>query len=239
MVLDDATPAPWRVSGDGPVRSPLVSAAAELASRLLEPTPERLRHTRGVAGQAQFLSTALDSELGTTLVAAAWLHDIGYARRLRETGFHPIDGARYLQRSGWPPEIYDLVAHHSGARFLAAAIGLEDALRRYPFLIGPLSDALTVADQSTGPHGEHTTVERRLADQLRRHGPNSPYAQAYQQRGPYVRSCAFRIAALFQQTAWSRLRASGSARGALGEEDLPRHRNADPVGSVALSPFGS
>ena len=34
------------------------------------------------------------------LVAAAWLHDIGYAPELVETGFHPLDGARYLRREG-------------------------------------------------------------------------------------------------------------------------------------------
>jgi hypothetical protein len=26
------------------------------------------------------------------LIAAAWLHDIGYAPGLPETGFHPLDG---------------------------------------------------------------------------------------------------------------------------------------------------
>ena len=31
------------------------------------------------------------------LEAAAWLHDIGYAPSLVATGFHPLDGARYLR----------------------------------------------------------------------------------------------------------------------------------------------
>jgi hypothetical protein len=35
----------------------------------------------------------------TDFVAAAWLHDIGYAPAIAEsgTGFHPLDGARYLR----------------------------------------------------------------------------------------------------------------------------------------------
>ena len=31
------------------------------------------------------------------MTAAAWLHDIGYAPAVDDTGFHPLDGARYLR----------------------------------------------------------------------------------------------------------------------------------------------
>ena len=54
-------------------------------------------------------------------MAAAWLHDIGYAPGLQQTGFHPIDGALHLRSAGWPDAMCDLVAHHSGSRFVAAA----------------------------------------------------------------------------------------------------------------------
>ena len=185
---------------EGPSPSPLVSTAAKLASTMLKPTPDRLRHTKGVAARAEFLATALDKDQGSVLVAAAWLHDLGYVKKLHDTGFHPIDGARYLEHSGWPPKVYNLVAHHSGARFLASALGLDSQIGRYAFVADPVSDALTVADQSTGLRGELTTIEDRLADQLRRHGADSCYAQAYLQRGPYVRSCASRIIALLERT---------------------------------------
>ena len=33
-------------------------------------------------------------------MAAAWLHDIGYAEELLDTGFHPLDGARFLASAG-------------------------------------------------------------------------------------------------------------------------------------------
>jgi len=43
--------------------------------------------------------------LDDTLVCADWLHDIGYAPALVATGFHPLDGARFLEsvglRVGW------------------------------------------------------------------------------------------------------------------------------------------
>ncbi|MFD6855509.1 HD domain-containing protein [Streptomyces diastaticus] len=48
------------------------------------------------------------------LVAAAWLHDIGYAPELRDTGSHPLDGARHLESLGAPARLVRLVAHHSG-----------------------------------------------------------------------------------------------------------------------------
>jgi HD superfamily phosphodiesterase len=31
------------------------------------------------------------------LEAAAWLHDIGYSPEIAVSGFHPLDGARYLR----------------------------------------------------------------------------------------------------------------------------------------------
>jgi hypothetical protein len=35
------------------------------------------------------------------LVAAAWLHDVGYAPELAVTGFHPLDGAQHLEAAGF------------------------------------------------------------------------------------------------------------------------------------------
>jgi hypothetical protein len=128
------------------------------------------------------------------LVAAAWLHDIGCAPELRDTAFHPIDGARYLQGSGWPPAICDLVAHHSGARFVANVLQLDRELGVYPFRQDAVSDALTAADQTVGPRGEAMTVEERIGDMLKRHGPDSPNAQAHPQRERYILAAATRMA---------------------------------------------
>jgi len=46
---------------------------------------------------------------GELLVAAALLHDIGYAPDLVDTGFHPIDGARYLLNTDAPTRLVNLV----------------------------------------------------------------------------------------------------------------------------------
>lgn len=181
-----------------------VDAAEELATALLAPTPGRLRHTKAVAARAALLTAVVDSGQASTLIAAAWLHDIGYAEALRCIGFHPVDGARYLEAKGWPPAVYNVVAHHSGARYLASAQGLANQMDRYPFTVDRLSDALTVADQTTGPQGEPMTIGERLAEQLRRHATDSAYAQAYSRRAQYIRAAAVRVAALLERRSLSR-----------------------------------
>src|SRR6266700_498716 len=105
--------------------------AAELARNLLEvPLPRRWAHVQGVAAQARSLASILgdDAEL---LEAAAWLHDIGYSPELVETGFHPLDGARYLRDvQHADPVLCSLVGHHSCAIIEAEERGLAGELSR-------------------------------------------------------------------------------------------------------------
>ena len=197
--------------GAGPV---VVCRAWDLARGLLAGLPRRWRHTVAVAHCAALLTRTLGSaEERDLLSAAAWLHDIGYPEPVAETGFHPFDGADYLRRHGWPPRLVALVAHHSGAIFVARARGLAEALHAYPREQTALSDALTYADQTTGPTGERLTVRDRMADMLRRHGSGSPNARVHHERGPYLLAVAARVE--------QRLRAAGFAH--LGEPacDIP------------------
>ena len=83
-----------------------VHRARDLAQRLLMDLPERWRHTIGVARRAERVADTVGSRSeGDILLAAAWLHDTGYAVALRDPGFHPIDGARHLQ--GVEAEVLD------------------------------------------------------------------------------------------------------------------------------------
>lgn len=167
--------------------------AEDLARRFLPPPAERWFHTAGVVARAQRLAHAVDPADRALLIAAAWLHDIGYAEELRDTGFHPLDGARYLDRLGLPKRLTSLVAHHSGARFVAEERGFGLAMADYPVEVSALSDALTYADQTVGPHGRPYTVEQRMSDMLGRHGPDSPQARAHGARGPYLLGVASRM----------------------------------------------
>jgi hypothetical protein len=177
----------------------MVAVAADLTHDILDSDPDRLAHSKAAARRAEFLTLTVEPECAALLVAAAWLHDIGYAPRLRDTGFHPIDGARHLQTIGWPPAICNLVAHHSGARFVASILHLDRQLEAYPFSQDAVSDALTVADQTIGPKGQAMTLDERMSDMLKRHGPNSPNALAHPQREPYIRAAAMRVAARLER----------------------------------------
>jgi len=186
--------------------SKMVAAAADLTRHTLDADLNRLKHSEAVARRAEFFTITVDPESAPLLVAAAWLHDIGYAPELCDTGYHPIDGARYLQSVGWPPAICNLVAHHSGARFVARVVKLDRELDSYPFSQDTLSDALTVADQTIGPRGEAMTVDERMRDMLRRHGPSSPNALAHPVRGRYIRGAATRVAKRLERCGVDRTR---------------------------------
>jgi HD domain len=79
---------------------PLVAWAEQQAGKLLVDTGRSWDHVRGVVQQAQRASQVLSEEDRPYLVAAAWLHDIGYAPSIATTGFHPLDGARHVRALG-------------------------------------------------------------------------------------------------------------------------------------------
>jgi hypothetical protein len=96
-------------------------------------------------------------------------------------------------RLAWPAPIVGLVAQHSGARFVAAARGLADALAAYPDDGGMISDALTYADQTVGSDGKRVTTGQRHDEMLRRHGPASWNVRVDHVRLPHLRAVADRV----------------------------------------------
>jgi HD superfamily phosphodiesterase len=117
------------------------SRAQEMARSLLaEALPRRWAHVQGVAGKAQRVAASLT--LSEVLVAAAWLHDVGYARDVMDTGFHPLDGGCYLVSLGAPTRVVNLVARHSYAILEAELRGLGRRLAAFPDECGALRDAL-------------------------------------------------------------------------------------------------
>lgn len=170
-----------------------VDAARSLARDLLSELPGRWRHSAGVAARAAELSGAVDPADRDLLVAAAWLHDVGYSSRLVGTGFHQLDGADFLLREGWSARLCALVAHHSGAHLTSRYAGLHGPLSQYPREASRVSDALAYADQTVSVEGDPMRLEERLLDKLARHGPDSAYAAAHDRLAPYLRACAQRV----------------------------------------------
>src|SRR4051794_11988386 len=121
------------------------------------------------------------------LVAAAYLHDIGYADELVAHDFHPLDGAIWL-RAQSQERLAGLVAHHTGAIFEARAHGLAEHLAAFIDERSPVSDALAYSDLTTGPTGERVTVTERLDEIERRYGTGSLVVRALEDASPTLES---------------------------------------------------
>ena len=120
--------------------------------------------------------------------AAAWLHDMGYAPGLAATGFHPLDGARYLRDAQHADALLGrLVVHHSCAIIEAEARGLADVLGR-EFEPAPdvLSSVLTFCDMTTSPDGEPVPAGRRLAEIHHRYGSGHLVSRSIQRATPVI-----------------------------------------------------
>jgi HD domain len=156
---------------------PLTGWAATEAATLLVGLPKKWSHTREVAAHARWATAGVRPDDRDLLVAAAYLHDIGYAEPLVDTGFHPLDGARYLRRHGLG-ELACLVAHHTGAQIEAAHRGLTAELAEFPRPTGPVADALTYSDVTSGPTGQPMDPGERFEEIVDRHGQDSIVAQS-------------------------------------------------------------
>lgn len=157
-----------------------VSWARDLAERLLrEPLPRRWAHSRGVGHKAEAIAHLVgdDAEL---LICSAWLHDIGYAPGIADTGLHSLDGARYLRDSeSADARLCSLVAYHSFAVNEAGRRGFGNALAtefQPPDRL--LADALTFCDMTTSPDGKPVGASARIDEILERYAATSVVAQS-------------------------------------------------------------
>jgi putative nucleotidyltransferase with HDIG domain len=168
--------------------------APKLAEELLVSTTLRFQHSTGVAAAAARAGAAVPQDDVELLVAAAWLHDIGYAASLSKTGFHPLDGARFLQAIGAPDRLCRLVAHHTGARVEAANRGLLDTLmEEFPPEESETAEALTYADLTTGPEGSPVSALERVMEILVRYPPSHVVHQSIRHARPELLEIAARV----------------------------------------------
>lgn len=166
---------------------------AELSAAL----PRRWAHSLGVADRAAGLGVILGQDFAL-LVAAAPLHDVGYAPRLAVMGFHPLDGARFLRDEHSADErLVRLVANHSFALLEAEERGLREALEtEFPLLEDQLLvDALVYADMTTTPDGDRTAAEKRVAEIVGRYGGESVVGRFIRRASPEIFAAVERVEA--------------------------------------------
>ncbi len=161
----------------------LIKWAAERTQQLISPLGNRWLHIQGVVERARTISHIFDENDQVCLIAAAYLHDIGYAPELGKTGFHPLDGAYYLL-SYHQERLASLVAYHSEAQCEANQRGLAKELEKIPREYSVLADALTYCDMTTSPTGIQITFEERIDDILSRYDETHLVAKAIREAVP-------------------------------------------------------
>ena len=179
---------------------------AEATARriLAKPLPRRWAHTQGVAAAARTLAPVLGQD-GDLLTAAAWLHDIGYAPDVAETGFHPLDGARHLRDiEGASGMLCRLVAHHSCAINEATERGLaREMTREFRPARRDLADALTYCDMTTSPDGQRLPIGQRLAEIRARYGPDHVVSRAIGRSEPQLTRAVSRVTGMLADSSLS------------------------------------
>ena len=139
---------------------------------------------------------ALGPELGLRielLGAACWLHDIGYAPALVDTGMHAIDGARHLRRTGWDERIVSMVAHHSCALLEAEERDLSSELAEFERPQREYEDAVCFCDMTTGPTGANVSAPDRLEEIEVRYGPDHLVTRFIRRARPQILGSVSRV----------------------------------------------
>ena len=179
----------------------LASWAESNAERLLSPLGARWDHVQQVAEQARQIADTVPLADRDLLIAAAYLHDVGYAAELATTGFHPLDGARWIRDYGPGGRLARLVAHHSCAIYEAQVRGLAEALlSEFEPEESPTYDALVFCDLTTGPTGKIMGIGERIEDIYRRYGPEHEVSRALDMSRGALMACHGRVLALLDSS---------------------------------------
>lgn len=154
-----------------------VADARRLAEARLRPLGRRWAHTVAVAERAEDVAVVLPENERPAVIAAALVHDLGYAEGIAATDFHHLDGARYLAGLG-EHRLAGLVAYHSAGRWEAEARGLTQELDAFDEERSLTADVLAYADLLTSPEGTDVDFSERLEEVERRYGPDHPVSRS-------------------------------------------------------------
>lgn len=148
-----------------------------LARQFLGDLPARIAHVAAVARRGAAIGPLVAGRDVEVLVAACWLHDIGYGSDLAGSTLHNVNGAAFLRGIG-EERFAGLVAYHSAGPEEARLRGMEAELQVYVDESSPVSQALTYCDLTTAADGSVVSLDERLADVCDRYGPEHVVSRA-------------------------------------------------------------
>lgn len=152
-------------------------------SHYFDEEDEHYKHIRGVAAQMNILveQLGLQQEDKEKLMEVAYLHDIGYSKRVKQRGHHALDGAIFALEHGLGEDVALCIMFHTAAYgevkrisgkqlFLyneAYKLLKENEKAKY------FVDLITYCDLITEKDGTPTTANRRIFKMLARHEKNN------------------------------------------------------------------
>ena len=168
--------------------------AQEQAKTYLSSLGNRWLHVQGAVTVAQWLSPTISNPVERSyLLAAVYLHDIGYSPSLATLGFHPIDGACFVLNAIGDRRLAALVAHHSGARFEARLRDFGKALSPFPREQSAVAEYLNYVDMHSGVCGQICTLIERRADIERRYPPENVVIRSFRSAYPSLKQDVARV----------------------------------------------
>ena len=209
----------------------LSDAWATAGNLLATVLPRRWAHSQRVCYRAGVVGPHVVDSDEVLLVQAAILHDVGYSPSIAVTGFHALDGARYLESRGFDERLVGLVAHHSCARVEAEIRDLGEKLSEFGEGPADLTDALIFCDMTVSPEGRPVAADERIAEVVARYGAHSVVGRFMQRAAPDLRAAVGRVAAHLEMLGvpWEAVLADvrGPAGRVEGVVDAQGHRGVE------------
>ena len=97
---------------------------------------------------------------------------------MSQSGFHPLDGANFLQDRGYSERLCSLVAYHSAAEIEALYFGCSTALEAFTDERSLTRDLLWFCDMTVSPYGHRVSLQERLDEVRSRYSTDSYVAKA-------------------------------------------------------------
>ena len=164
---------------------------------------DRYKHIRGVAANMKALveQLQLPSEEQYELMQIAYLHDIGYSKRVKSRGHHALDGAIFALEKALGEDVALAImfnmAAYGESRYLAEDIKRVYDEAKHIVAIKPkvkkYIDLITYCDLHTEADGTPTTANRRIFKILAKEEKSSPVYKNIKKHKWYFKRLAKRI----------------------------------------------